>query len=65
MTMRSESTNPRFYRLDPGHHIAPRTGTGVADDRALVLVAEVVAAAVVRLEDDPSLRGKQLREEAE
>ena len=42
------------------HHVAAGTVAGVVDDRALEFVTHVVAAAVIRIEDDPSLRGKDL-----
>ena len=54
-----------LQRGDSRHHIASRSGAGIVVDGVLVLVAEVVAAAIVRGEDDPAARGHRLRRETE
>ena len=45
-----------FQRLKPGHHVLAGALAPVADDGAHVGVAAVVAAAVVRLENDLAAR---------
>src|SRR6185312_8604311 len=47
---------------DSRHYIAPGTVAGIAEDRLLICVAEIRAAAIVRLEHDETLCRQVLRE---
>ena len=51
-----------LHRVDAGDHIASGPGAGVVRDGNRVAIAEVVAAAVIRLENDPVMRGERLRQ---
>ena len=49
----------------PGHHVLARALAPVLDDGALVGVAEVVAAAIIRLKDDVAAGGDALGQRRE
>jgi len=58
--MREESTKPRFRGERRRPWCRDRDPPGIVKDGRFKFVPEVVAAAIIRLEDDPFLRGQQL-----
>jgi hypothetical protein len=61
---RDSSTKPFFFSIvHAGDHVAARAFARVTAHAALIGAPEIVAATVVRLEDDPALRRVQLHGE--